>query len=90
MGQYNDILREKIRSQVFQILEDKGGEVSEIDDHVKLSAYGIDSLNIVSIMMFLSEELDVDLEDFDLNLESFLTIDHILLFAQKHLVIREA
>lgn len=67
---------EKIRNILFQILNNQ--EVFTLSVNAPLTQCGLDSLNMVQIVVFLEEEFEFEMPDFLLDFTVFETIEKIL------------
>lgn len=60
-----------------QLAEDLNITVFEIPDDKELFQYGIDSLNIMRVILEIEEEFDIVYDDDELNIENFITLKKI-------------
>lgn len=69
-------MKSDIRNSVIQCVKEALNRET-IDEETSLIDIGLDSMNFIRLIVMLEELFDIEIDDDDIELERFLTIDNI-------------
>lgn len=81
--------REKIEKIIFLSIEEVLGRKVSFDLSIDLTSEGLDSLNVVELVMLIEESFEIEFMDEDMLLQNFTSIDSIYNVLTKY-ISREA
>ncbi|UNL87593.1 phosphopantetheine-binding protein [Priestia koreensis] len=77
----NDVeIKKKIKTLIIEVLDRE----LNIDDDTDLADEGLDSISTVELILLLEEELKLEVDDSDLIIENFITVNHIVKLLQHY------
>jgi acyl carrier protein len=74
----SDDLKQKVMTMLKEILEEDGDQLDHIGPDDDLSAFGVNSMTFIRLVLALEMEFGVSWDDDDLQYQNFLTINNIV------------
>ncbi len=79
------IEKENVIRMLPQVLKREPAEFSEINDNTDLREHGLDSISSIELIVMLEGEYDICVEDEDLLIENFNTVEKLMLLLEKYI-----
>ncbi|MDF2986919.1 MAG: Phosphopantetheine attachment site [Eubacterium sp.] len=79
------IEKENIIRMLPQVLKRDESELLEINDATDLREHGLDSITSIELIVMLEDEFNISVEDEDLLIDNFNTVEKLMLLLDKYL-----
>lgn len=78
-------IRDKVMEMLKEVLADEGGEVAALGPDDDLSAFGVNSVTFIRLVLALEMEFGVSWDDEELVYNNFLTVNNIIQYVESSL-----
>lgn len=75
-------IRDKVIDMLKEVLAGEGGDITELGPDDDLSAFGINSVTFIRLVLALEMEFGVSWDDEELVYDNFLTVNNIIQYVE--------